>query len=373
MHYLVLLVKFIRYYSSLSFNQVKGFRQTHYYPFGLTMTGISSKAAGSLSNKYKFTSKEEQSKEFSDGSGLEWTDFGARMYDNQIGRWHVLDAMSDKYEGISPYSYVLNDPINAIDPDGNLIIFVGGFMPNQYLNSDNRKFLGPIPMENPLYKPYPGERTLSQDAPTYLGEPFKYGWGNEVIGNIGDVKKGIGGLFSQIYDDYNTRFISASSIPGSIAESRYKEGVTAANDLIKQLDEGTIALTDKETIKIIGHSQGAAFAAGMVSILAKHEKYSSRLEAVQYLSPHQPNGFKHDSKIPADQWSTEEDEVSSKNRGLGLIKGNSKFQRIDGVDKSHFHKRKSYPSGYSGHAANTWIYAAAAYFQSLGIKVTIIN
>ena len=61
--------------------------------------------------KYKFTGKERDTE-------TNYDYFGARYYDNRIGRWHIPDPMTSKYPGLSPYNYYNNNPLVFVDTNG---------------------------------------------------------------------------------------------------------------------------------------------------------------------------------------------------------------------------------------------------------------
>jgi RHS repeat-associated protein len=48
----------------------------------------------------------------------DWYDYGARMYDPQIGRWTTIDLVSELFFSISPYVYCLNTPLTYADHNG---------------------------------------------------------------------------------------------------------------------------------------------------------------------------------------------------------------------------------------------------------------
>ncbi|MEN8249770.1 MAG: RHS repeat-associated core domain-containing protein [Bacteroidota bacterium] len=58
---------------------------------------------------------------------LDLYDYGARMYDSALGRWHTQDRFAEKYLDFSPYQYAANNPILFIDVNGDsLMIFENG-------------------------------------------------------------------------------------------------------------------------------------------------------------------------------------------------------------------------------------------------------
>ena len=96
--------------------------KNEYLPFGTRLPSTNELAA----NRYRLAGKEEQ--RFGTGSSsldLHLSDFGARYYDPYTARWTTRDPLAGKYPGLSPYNYCAGDPVNLIDPDGN-VIKVGG-------------------------------------------------------------------------------------------------------------------------------------------------------------------------------------------------------------------------------------------------------
>ena len=113
-----------------------------YYPFGMRMDGLDYTAGLEPENKHLYNAEKPEisdfivfrastkndknhrffifrdGKELQDDFGLDWYDYGARMYDAAIGRWHVVDPMAEKYYGLSTYTYGKNNPLKYIDPNG---------------------------------------------------------------------------------------------------------------------------------------------------------------------------------------------------------------------------------------------------------------
>lgn len=84
-----------------------------YYPFG----SVIAESKNSERQPYLYNGKELDRM-----NGLDWYDYGARMYESDGLRWGQIDPRTEDTPEVSPYVYCNNNPIKASDPNGEKII-----------------------------------------------------------------------------------------------------------------------------------------------------------------------------------------------------------------------------------------------------------
>lgn len=97
-------------YSKNANGSAEVLEENNFYPFGLKHEGYNAQI-GNPSYTYQYNGKELQKE-------TGWSDYGARMYMSDIGRWGVIDPLAEMMRRYSPYNYAYDNPISYIDPDG---------------------------------------------------------------------------------------------------------------------------------------------------------------------------------------------------------------------------------------------------------------
>jgi hypothetical protein len=169
---------------------------------------------------------------------------------NQLLRWLSVDPLASDYPSLSPYNFVANTPINAIDPDGRKILFVNGFWNSYY---------GGIMGSTKGGKGYWGSG-FATEAQSFFNDYSKMGNNNYIDGS-----SNFGGDMS--------------------GQDRFDAGMAYAKANLTVL---TADMVEGETFKMVTHSEGGGYGAGIAQYLIDQ---GYQVETIVHLSTDEGDEF----------------------------------------------------------------------------------
>jgi len=146
----------------------------HYYPFGMQMEGLCQPILFDIANNQLYNGKELQA-----DYNLQWYDYGARFYDPQLGRWHSVDPLAEKYRRWSPYNYCVDNPMRFIDPDG---MDTTVYILDQATNPDNKRVYTAdvyVDVDGKINGPYDGSSYPNNDSKQNTIKDGTYNFNNK--------------------------------------------------------------------------------------------------------------------------------------------------------------------------------------------------
>jgi RHS repeat-associated protein len=218
-------------------------------------------------------------------------DFGlinmnGRMYDPILGRFLSADPfvqMPDYSQSFNRYAYCLNNPVNTVDFDGRLVIFING---KHYVDCSSNDYWD----EN------------------------GGGFATAVMNHLNDrndiYRDGSVGGWKNIHNNRNAIYRRSHG---------YIQGLFDAVNILSRISDenGNI----KETIKIVTHSMGAAYAKGYVKALLQYLKEmnisTDIIEFEADFAPYQPKQQKANPEVKTYQFSHNKDWVAGKDKMEG--------------------------------------------------------
>ena len=213
--------------------------------------------------------------------------------------WYGVDPLAEKYKSIGAYVYCSANPIRLIDSDGKKILFVNG-----YWNS----FIG-------------GLIGSSSAGANYWGDGFTV-------------------AAKSFFKDYSpinsTNFIDGSSLWGGdmSGSDRYAAGYKFAKDNLNRLTSG---MKKGESFKMVTHSEGSAYGAGVAQYLLDA---GYKVTTILHLSSDEGDEFST-PKAPytlqlsyEDDWVTRNKTIKNVDKVGEIKKGNLSWDTVHGTTKN---------------------------------------